>query len=513
MAKITQLYQNTPPDIDNDMREYRTKLFRHRAGIALRFLSAAAAVLCVGLIISATVRNRTYTDYEVVSSTQRNDTMNTQYLAYASGMLKYSRDGVSYVNSANEASWSQTYSMTSPIAAICRNSAIVADQQGNTAYVFDTSGLKAELTTLLPIQQVCISSQGVTAMLLNDSGSSWIYLYDNEGNEIAEARSSLKETGQPLSISISPNGTLFAVSYLQVQNGAAASTVVFYNFGSVGSNFVDKIVASRTYADTVIPRVQFLSSSVCAAVSDQGLILFEGSEIPEESAVVEEETQIQSVFFADGRVGLVVEGAQGAAIGQVTPLEMIRTATDGTAEPADGEGTSTPAEEGTTDPQAGGDASEPAGDAGNAGNTDDADNAGNTDNAGKSDGKDTENTTETDVEILEESDTGEEEAQETSKVTQSTVDTENPTKYEVHLYDVNGRRVLSLGTDLDYTQVKLSEGSLILFSEDACEIYSEKGVLKYEGSFDSEISDIYRGSGSRRYVLVFSDRTDVIRLV
>ena len=50
-------------------------------------------------------------------------------------------------------------------------------------YVFDAQGAVTEISTLLPIQQISVSAQGVTAILLNDSTVSWIYLYDKEGNK------------------------------------------------------------------------------------------------------------------------------------------------------------------------------------------------------------------------------------------------------------------------------------------------------------------------------------------
>ena len=253
----------------------------------------------------------------------------------------------------------------------------------------------------------------MTALLLNDSAASWIYLYDAEGNVLAESRCSLDETGQPLSISISRDGSKLAVSYLQVQEGSAGSCVVFYNFGSVGANFVDKIVSSTVYEDTIIPRVEYLSSSVCAAVSDQGIIFYEGAEIPEEGAALTLDAEILSVFFGTDRVGIITEEAQAA----------------------------------------------------------------------------------------------DEAADETGKKTE-----EEAGRYQVNVYDTAGRTVLSLRTDLKYTQAKISEDMLILYNDTECEIYSAQGVLKYAGTFDTAIGDLYKAAGFRKYVVVFSDRTDIIKL-
>lgn len=399
MAKITQLYKTS--EVAEEMKSYKGKLFRHRAGIGIKGL--LCVVLVAGLVFGMWTlsQNKTYGTYEVLSSTQRTDTLNTQYAEYNGKLLKYSRDGISCVNLQNEAIWSQTYNMQMPILDVCQNSVVVADMQGNEVYIFNEEGLQTQITTLLPIQQVSISSQGVTALLLSDSSASWIYLYDKEGNTLTEAQCRLNETGQPLSIGISSDGAKLAASYLQIREGTANSCIVFYNFGPVGGNFVDKIVSSKIYENTIIPRIKYLGDSVCAAVSDGGIIYYEGKEIPEETVVVTETKEIQSIFFGSGSVGLVTEG---------------------------------------------------------------------------------------------------------------TKEGEENTRYEVHLYDTSGNQILVQGTDLSYSQVKMSGKNLILFNENECEIYSEKGVLRYAGTFDGAVADIYKGSGLRKYIFVFSDRTEEVKL-
>ena len=305
MAKITPLFKNT----DQDMKEYRSRLLKHRAGQGMKILVCVAVVLAAVLGMWLWSKNKTYAEYEVTMSTEQADTLNTQYTEYHGKLLKYSRDGISCVNLKNEAVWSQTYNMQTPILDVCGNAVAVADYQGNEVYVFGADGLQTKITTLLPIQQVCVSNQGVTALLLNDSSASWIYLYDNEGTKLVDARCKLEETGQPLSISISSDGTKLAVSYLQVQSGAAGSCVTFYNFGAVGGNFVDKIVASKIYENQIIPRVKYLGDRICAVVSDQGIVFYEGKEIPEEKVRVSIETEIRSLFFGEKTVGIVTEGS------------------------------------------------------------------------------------------------------------------------------------------------------------------------------------------------------------
>lgn len=398
MAIITPFKRNSD-NTAQDMKDYNEKLFRHRAGRGARFLLCAILLLGVILGFWTWSKNKTYTEYEVKSSAERTDALNTQYEEYHGIILKYSRDGISCVNVKNDAIWSQTYNMQMPILDVCQNAVAAADCQGNEVYVFDQNGLRTQITTLLPVQQVSVSAQGVTALLLNDSSSSWICLYDNEGNKLAEARCSLEETGQPLSISISSDGTKLAVSYLQVQSGSVSSCVAFYNFGPVGGNFVDKIVASKIYEDRVFPRVKYLGDSICALVSEQGIVYYEGKEIPEEKLAVTEEKEIRSIFFGENTVGLVVDGSE-----------------------------------------------------------------------------------------------------------------EENSRFEIHLYNTAGELVLKQGTSLAYTRIKMSGEDLIVLGENECEIYNKKGTLRYAGSFDSVLADIYKGSGLRNYILVFSDRTEEIKL-
>ena len=498
MANITQLYK-TPPHGDGEMDEYKKKLFRHRAGLGIRFLTAAvvAAVIVLGVWIWS--RNRTYTDYEVVSSVEQTSSVNTQYAEYNGRLLRYSRDGISCVDSRNDAVWSQTYNMQYPILDICGNSAAVADQQGNEVYVFNTQGLLTQITTLLPIQQVSVSSQGVTALLLNGSDVSWIYLYDAQGNMLAESRCSLDETGQPLSISISPDGTKLAVSYLQVQGGTAGSCIVFYNFGSVGANFVDKIVSSVVYEDMIIPRVEYLSSSVCAAVSEQGIIYYEGAEIPEETASVAVNAEILSVFFGTDRVGIITEESQNPEEMEEETAAVSEnaedTGNDSAGEDAEETGSAENAESG--EDAESGDAEAGTEDPGSSGDEAAAEDTAAAEEENTETGKSTENT---------------ENAEKTENTERSRQTEEEEGRYQVNVYDTSGRLTLSLRTDLKYTQAKFSGNMLILYGDTECEIYSGQGVLKYAGAFDTAIADLYKTSGFQRYVVVFSDRTDTIKL-
>ena len=63
MANIMQLHPPKGPE--GDMKEYKQKLIRHRAGLGARFFVVLAVILGMCLAIYFYQRNRSYTDYEV----------------------------------------------------------------------------------------------------------------------------------------------------------------------------------------------------------------------------------------------------------------------------------------------------------------------------------------------------------------------------------------------------------------------------------------------------------------
>lgn len=290
-----------------DMKEYTRKLYQHRMSVAGRILVCVLVVVIAIVGLSQYFTNRVFEGYEVVAGVEHSDSLNTCYKEYGEQLLRFSKDGISCLKLDYEPIWSQTFNMQDPILDVCKKAVAIADRGGNQLYIFDENGLTGQVDTLMPIQQVTISRQGVTAVLMEDSSVSWIYLYDREGKLLLDARCNLAETGQPLSLSLAPDGSKLAVSYLQVSGGTVNSCIVFYNLGSVGANFVDKIVASRIYEDILVPRVEYLDEDTCIAVGENGFYLYEGAEIPEETKAEMLEGEIKSVVFGEREFALVYE--------------------------------------------------------------------------------------------------------------------------------------------------------------------------------------------------------------
>ena len=91
---------------------------------------------------------------------------NSNYREYAGGVLKYSRDGIVYLDKKGQEIWNQPCQMKNPIVEVCKGTAAVGDQSGTSILVFQKDGLKGEIKTTSPIQKLVVSEQGIVGVVL-----------------------------------------------------------------------------------------------------------------------------------------------------------------------------------------------------------------------------------------------------------------------------------------------------------------------------------------------------------
>ena len=134
---------------------------------------------------------------------------------------------------------------------------------------------------------------------------------ENTEEPIAYGKATMDKSGYPISISLSPNGKLMAVSYFYVDSGVMKSSVAFYNFGEVGKNETDNYVSGYDYSNTVVPYVQFMDNDSAFAVSDDRIVFFSGGERPMNVASNLLDEKIQRVYYNKDYVGLVFMNQNG----------------------------------------------------------------------------------------------------------------------------------------------------------------------------------------------------------
>ena len=307
MAKVVNIF----PSMDEDMKDYHKKIWRHRVSVILKYAAVVVAVLLVIFGIRYYMNNRTFTGYSIASTTERSDTLTTKYAPFGDKILKYSRDGVSYTDDTNSLLFSITYTMQDPILALSQKAGAVADKNGSQIYIFDQEKQMGQITTLLPIKHIAISNQGVVAVLMEESKSSKLEIYSADGTMIGDGIFDLEDAGYPMNLSISFDGTKIAIAFAQISGSKFNSSVAVYNFDNVGENYVDHLVFAKNYTDYMIPELHYFDASTLVAVGDGILGFYQGSQIPEIVNEVTIENEIKSVFYGENMVGLVFETVEG----------------------------------------------------------------------------------------------------------------------------------------------------------------------------------------------------------
>lgn len=274
--------------------------FVHRGTVITIGVIAAVAAL-----VYFYVEKRSYHDYEILQTSEQEDVVSTGYEEMANGILRYSPDGASLVNSSMEAYWSVLYEMKNPVADIKGDRAVVADQDGTLIEIFDKDGETGSVTTSYNIVKARVSSQGMVAAILDGGDATWINFYSSDGTLIAENQTHVADPGYPMDVAISDNSEIMMVTYQFVEGSQTTSYVAFYNFGDVGQSEDDHIVSGYTYEGVVIPQVEYIDATRSVALKDNGFTTYSGAQIPKEGTTVEVKKEIVSTFFDENTIGLV----------------------------------------------------------------------------------------------------------------------------------------------------------------------------------------------------------------
>lgn len=277
---------------------------KHNGSGSLKWIAIAGVfVLLIALGYAIFMRNRVYTAYDVNYTRVRSDGGSAEYFIMDDGIVRYSKDGVSFSDRSGNILWSQTFELATPSAATSGMYFAIGDVDGNSLYIFNKSGQCGHLTTSVPIQKLEISDQGVVGVILSDSSSNFVNLYDRQGTELISIRATLDNTGYPVSFGLSPDAAHMAVSYLDISKGSVNSKLIFYDFGSADT----EPVIGEEEISGIIPRIVFLDNTRAAVFSETGFRLYG---VSGESSLIEEvtfEDDIKSIFSANSKIGFVLK--------------------------------------------------------------------------------------------------------------------------------------------------------------------------------------------------------------
>ena len=296
-------------EVDEDEQaEWRS---RNRMDGRLPKIVAVIVVIIILAGIYMIFAGRGYNGYEVVEETGVKNASMLDYAPYQNSLLKFSKDGATYVDEKGKAVWNETFAMKMPTADVSGEYAAIADMNGNDVYIFNTQGKVSNTTMPYKICDIAVASQGEFAVILEDEKVNYINIYDKNGEQISEIQTTIDKSGYPMDMDLSSDGTKLFSTYLyldgvDVKNGLAA-----YNFGPVGVNEnADRLMGGYQLEDTLVPKVEFLDNNTICAFGDNQIILYSMREKPSEKARIALKSEVQSVVYNDKYVGIVISNEE-----------------------------------------------------------------------------------------------------------------------------------------------------------------------------------------------------------
>ena len=191
-----------------------------------------------------------------------------------SGIVVYSADGVTLVDASGRELWSHALRMSAPDVAVAGEYGVLADIRSAKAVIFDKSGVCAELAPAGNILDMTISRRGLVALHIDASGGDKIIFYDKTGDLLDIVISlTMAQSGFPLDMALSPDGTGLAISTSTRVGGSLKSRIAFYNF-SVGKGEPERLVGYFSYDDVLFPQIAYLGEGQVCAVGDDRLCFF-----------------------------------------------------------------------------------------------------------------------------------------------------------------------------------------------------------------------------------------------
>lgn len=272
-------------------------------GMVFTVVLCFIAVVVIYLFVTAS----NYNSYEVVEETSVKNAAMVDYIPFRKSLLKYSKDGATYVDEKDKDVWNETYAMKMPAADVSGEYVAIADLNGNDVYIFNAEGKVSNTTMPYKICDVAVASQGEFAVILESENENYINIYDKNGEPISEIQTTLDKSGYPMDIDLSDNGEKLFSTYLYLDGATAKNGLAAYNFGEVGQNEnADRLVGGYQMEDTIVPKVEFLDNNTICAFGDTQFIIYSMREKSSEKARIPFSGEVQSVVYSSEYIGVVV---------------------------------------------------------------------------------------------------------------------------------------------------------------------------------------------------------------
>lgn len=216
-------------------------------------------------------------DYSVEWSRDLDKGSFVGYQRFQRGLLKYSKDGATYLDKEGKEIWKVAYEMSNPYAFTNGDYVGIADKQTNHFILINKEGEAVKHDIQNPISRFELTQYGIVATLEEDIASSYIIFYDKDGKALAiTIKTKMAGVGYPTDFAISPDSKLMMVGFSYIESGKLRSRIVFYDFSDASVSMDNRILAGfdEDFKDSLIGRVRFMNEKNAFAISSQGISFF-----------------------------------------------------------------------------------------------------------------------------------------------------------------------------------------------------------------------------------------------
>lgn len=91
-------------------------------------------------------------------------------------------------------------------------------------------------------------------------------------------------------------------------------------------------------------------------------------------------------------------------------------------------------------------------------------------------------------------------------------DDESDNKFVAEVYDDNGNLITTQGFDMDYSNMSLYKDLLIIYNSEECQIYNTSGLKKFDGKFNESAIMVIPEDSKSKYLVVYPDGMEEIKL-
>ena len=136
-----------------DSKQLSKRLIIHKSKKFIIVILLIAAVVFAAFGYNIYIKNRIYTDYEVLSISELTQNVESEYLEFNNKVLRYGMDGIVCLEKDNSKVWEISYQMRYPIVALCKGYGVVASQNGKDIYIFNEEKPKQIFKCLLNMRR------------------------------------------------------------------------------------------------------------------------------------------------------------------------------------------------------------------------------------------------------------------------------------------------------------------------------------------------------------------------